>query len=110
MGPSPRLNRLVLGGTFDLESYARKPDEWTAYALARRLAVMPALASVEVLDLSNNDLDDLAVRVLARSPYLGKLRVLDWTGNDGAPDALRDAFPHATIQTATRRGNVVILG
>ena len=65
---------------------------------------------VEELDLSNNDLDDLAARVLARSPHLGNLRRLDWTGNDGDLAPLREALPAATIQTATRRGQVVTLG
>jgi antitoxin component YwqK of YwqJK toxin-antitoxin module len=110
VGPSPKLKRVVLAGTFDLENYSHAPEAWTSYALARRLAVMPALASVEELDLSHNDLDDLAARVLARSPHLGKLRMLDWTDNGGNLDPLREAFPAVTIQTETRRGQVVVLG
>jgi hypothetical protein len=74
--------------------------------------VIPALASVEDLDVSDNELDYLAARVLARSPHLGRLKTLDWTGNDDADHdlaELRAALPNATIATSTRRGNVVVL-
>jgi len=71
-----------------------------------------ALATVEELDLSDNDLDELAVRVLARSPYLGKVRELAWSGNDADADELeplREALPHAKIGDAPPRGNVVVI-
>jgi antitoxin component YwqK of YwqJK toxin-antitoxin module len=109
IGPSAKLRSLELAGTLGIERYS---GERTPYGVARRLALMPALASVEELDLSDNELDELAARVLARSPHLGRIRELDWTGNDDADGdlaELRAALPNAKLATSTRRGNVVVM-
>jgi hypothetical protein len=111
---SPSLRILNLSGTLGVERYA-SDDERSGYAVMRRFAVMPALAGISDLDVSDNELDDLAARALARSPYLGGLKRLDWTGNgdDGGAgvDDLRDALPAGVLNTDApkRRGNVVVL-
>ncbi|MFT3692413.1 MAG: hypothetical protein QM831_04680 [Kofleriaceae bacterium] len=106
-GPAPRLKRLSLSQTLGIEKYATD-NERSAYAVARRLAVMPVLATVEELDLSHNEIDDeLAIRVLARSPHLGALRTLDFDGNDAELDELRDAYPAIALDDKPRPSNVV---
>jgi antitoxin component YwqK of YwqJK toxin-antitoxin module len=107
----PALRSLTLADSLGVDPYAYG-DKRSAYAVARRLSRVPALARLEHLDLSHNDLDDLAARVLARSPHLGRLRALDWTGNASSGDVLaplREAWPEMKIQTAAGRGNVVVL-
>lgn len=111
---SPKLRILKLSGTLGVEKHA-SDDERSGYAVMRRLAVMPALTSVVDLDLSDNDLDGLAARALARSPYLAALKRLDWTGNnergeEGVED-LCAALPAGVLNTdkPQRKGNVVVL-
>lgn len=110
---STALRDVKLARTLGVESYARG-EKRSGYAVARRLAVMPALANIEKLDLSDNHLDGLAARAFARSPYLAKLARLDWTGNeedgyDGL-DELRAALPADVLVTdEPKRGNVVVV-
>ncbi len=109
-GP-PKLKTLTLRGSLGVERYASE-DERSGKKVLRKLARMPALASLETLDLSSNDLDGEAAAELAKSKLLGNLKKLDWTGNeldDEELAALRQAMPNAKIETDTRRGNVVIV-
>ncbi|APR81112.1 Hypothetical protein A7982_06459 [Minicystis rosea] len=101
---SPKLRRVKLAGTLGVEEYAYG-DQRSGYAVARRLAVMPALSKLELLDLSDNHLDGLAARVLARSPYIRGIRKLDWTANEGA-DELAEL---GSSLVANKPGNVVVL-
>jgi antitoxin component YwqK of YwqJK toxin-antitoxin module len=109
---SPKLAVVNLAGTLGVERWGHG-DARSGYAVARRLAVMPALASVEELVLSNNNLDGLAARAIARSPYLAKLSRLEWSGNQTRADeleVLRTVLRDGVLVTDRQpSGNVVVL-
>jgi len=109
---SPALRRVTLAGTLGVDRYGE--ESRTPYAVARRLALVPALAKLELLDLSGNELDGLAARVLARSPHVRSVRTLDWTGNEDDPDEIAEltaVMPPGTLVTDTPApaGNIVTL-
>ncbi len=108
---SPALRRVDLRGSLGIERWARG-DARSAYSVARRLAVIPALAGVEELDLSDNDFDDLAARVLARAPNLRQLRVLVWPGSEDPGDGTAKLYAvlgHALGASRTPKPAVFVM-